>query len=567
MNIKDFATRWALHYVNPDFLKIPFNNESGGAYYYYPIEFTLTIPEILASRLANPDGLNNFSVQVYLYYYDNQGNKKFLKIVRRNTEQDINYVTFRDIEDGENKQIDLYGQKYVFIISKDFGDIYVQENYIQRGKIHLEHLQLKMSDGLRKQDISPSISYNQITHVANYIQVKIASSYDMEIPAAEKIGLKSSTTSIGNTWYLPGFEMEEEDSLPEAKTYFSYLPSYNNNINKSFQMTIQENPPEEVITNSSGYRLVHTERIFEEAEETSIGLNVYYITQHEEPLYIGWSNNQKLEEDGKFQSVTVCHLKTTENQYYYKEYRFVNPSYFINGVSAYLPKSVSGVKRQSKKGSKSHTDATSVNIYWGFHYYNDGPGTKPVPPGIWTDPWEGPYVARDDKVMTVSYHHVDNSYQSSDVIETTDFDGTYTKTESASSQLWKHQDTTEVGRYYYQWTRKYTSWLDIWSYMCAEVSVSSIEKTEGDLVIDLTRYSPGKTYTSSQEVKFTTIVSTFATAISTYLIQHPEELIVGNIKYSNLYSPPLDNSSFNYYGTVDLDSFYLLDSERLNIED
>jgi hypothetical protein len=62
MNIKDFATRWALHYVNPDFLKIPFNNESGGVYYYYPIEFTLTIPEILASRLANPDGLNNFSV-------------------------------------------------------------------------------------------------------------------------------------------------------------------------------------------------------------------------------------------------------------------------------------------------------------------------------------------------------------------------------------------------------------------------------------------------------------------------------------------------------------------------
>jgi hypothetical protein len=45
----------------------------------------------------------------------------------------------------------------------------VQENYIERGKIHLEHLQLKMSDGLRKQDISPSISYNQITHVANYI--------------------------------------------------------------------------------------------------------------------------------------------------------------------------------------------------------------------------------------------------------------------------------------------------------------------------------------------------------------------------------------------------------------
>jgi hypothetical protein len=56
----------------------------------------------------------------------------------------------------------------------------------------------------------------------------------MEIPAAEKIGLKSSTTSIGNTWYLPGFEIEEEDPLPEAKTYFSYLPSYNNNINKSF---------------------------------------------------------------------------------------------------------------------------------------------------------------------------------------------------------------------------------------------------------------------------------------------------------------------------------------------
>jgi hypothetical protein len=106
----------------------------------------------------------------------------------------------------------------------------------------------------------------------------------------------------------------------------------------------------------------------------------------------------------------VCHLKTTENQYYYKEYRFVNPSYFINGVSAYLPNSVSGVKRQSKKGSRSHTDTTSVNMPWGFHYYNDGPGTKPVPPGIWTDPWEGPYVTRDDKVMTVSYHHVDNSY-------------------------------------------------------------------------------------------------------------------------------------------------------------
>jgi hypothetical protein len=103
--------------------------------------------------------------------------------------------------------------------------------------------------------------------------------------------------------------------------------------------------------------------------------------------------------------------------------------------------------------------------------------------------------------------------------------------------------------------------------MCAEVSVSAIEKTEGDLVIDLKNYSPGKTYTSSSEVKFTTIVSTFATAISTYLISHPEELIVGNIKYSNLYSPPLDNSSFDYYGTVDLDSFYLLDSERLDIED
>jgi hypothetical protein len=51
MNIKDFATRWALHYVNPDFLKIPFNNESGGAYYYYPLKFLLDIPSKIEARL------------------------------------------------------------------------------------------------------------------------------------------------------------------------------------------------------------------------------------------------------------------------------------------------------------------------------------------------------------------------------------------------------------------------------------------------------------------------------------------------------------------------------------
>lgn len=38
MNIKDFATRWALHYVNPDFMKIPFNKNV--SFKYLVIYFT-----------------------------------------------------------------------------------------------------------------------------------------------------------------------------------------------------------------------------------------------------------------------------------------------------------------------------------------------------------------------------------------------------------------------------------------------------------------------------------------------------------------------------------------------
>jgi hypothetical protein len=89
MNIKDFATRWALHYVNPDFLKIPLN-----AGMLKPVTFNFYIEDpkgiittdwmttynISPTASYSPIAVEDLECRVAFYLYDKIA-KKYMEVV------------------------------------------------------------------------------------------------------------------------------------------------------------------------------------------------------------------------------------------------------------------------------------------------------------------------------------------------------------------------------------------------------------------------------------------------------------------------------------------------------
>jgi hypothetical protein len=76
MNIKDFATRWALHYVNPDFLKIPLRKDSMKVFVYLTGITTAVAYKIYDSNnkliystdYSNDDNIVKYAKTKYITY-------------------------------------------------------------------------------------------------------------------------------------------------------------------------------------------------------------------------------------------------------------------------------------------------------------------------------------------------------------------------------------------------------------------------------------------------------------------------------------------------------------------